>query len=119
MVSHIATRAPPRAQTGKPWLEVENQARAATATTRPHHEQGDSRMVMIRKNPSFGKPHWSSNPNCCPACGKQNCPCFAAGSSMTYNKVNRQLSENFGVPCPNTGSPRSDFEQLLGLIRRR
>lgn len=76
-------------------------------------------MVMIRKTRSFGKPYRGNNPNYCSACGKQNCPCFKVGSSVTYKKVNRNLSEKLGVPCPNTGSPSLDFEQLLGLIRRR
>ena len=73
-------------------------------------------MVMIRKNRSFGKPNQSNAPSYCPACREQNCPCFASGSSMTYNKVNRHLSEKFGVPCPNTGYPLSNFKQLLEII---
>ena len=76
-------------------------------------------MAMIRKNRSFGKPHGSNNPELCPECGQKNCRCFAAGSCATYKKVNRNLSEKFGVTCPNTGRPSVDFEQLLDLIRLR
>ena len=76
-------------------------------------------MAMINKTRSFGKSRWSNNPEFCPACGQKNCRCFAAGSSMTYKKVNRNLSEVFGVACPNTGHPSADFEQLLDRIRRR
>lgn len=73
-------------------------------------------MVMTLKNRSFGKPNQSNASNYCPRYFNQNCPCFAAGSSMTYNKVNRHLSERLGVTCPNTGYPSLDFKQLLGLI---
>ena len=76
-------------------------------------------MAMVRKNRSFGKPFGGKNPGGCPECGRITCPCFKAGSCATYKKVNRNLSEKFGVTCPNTGRPSVDFEQLLDLIRLR
>ena len=76
-------------------------------------------MVMIRKPGSFGKPYRNNTPDRCPACGQKNCPCFKAGSSMTYKKVNRNLSEKFGVTDPNTGYLKKDFKQLLDRIYRR
>ena len=119
MVRHTATRAPPCADIGKPWLEVENQARAENATHRTLAGNRSANMAMITNPRPFGKPYGSKNQSGCPECGRKNCPCFAAGSCATYKKVNRNLSEKFGVTCPNTGYPSADFERLIDLIRLR
>lgn len=44
-MASYTTRAPPRIEVQKPWLEVENQAKARTATTCPHKSKEIARWL--------------------------------------------------------------------------
>ncbi len=55
----------------------------------------------------------------CYDCGKVNCECSTKASSRTYKKVNHILSQKIGIPCPNTGYPSQDFDEIVSLLDLR
>ena len=52
----------------------------------------------------------------CYDCGSFHCECSVKASSRTYKKVNRAISEKFGMPCPDSGFPSWDFQELLSRL---
>ena len=74
-------------------------------------------MSTIIKNHGSDNPYYRSGSEICPGCRRRNCPCFAAGSSVTYWKVTRELKGVFGWSHRNPTLPKEAWAFLLNRLR--
>ena len=70
-------------------------------------------MATIHKNHRNGNPSLGRGWNICPACHRKNCRCFMVGSSMTYQRVIRDVHRVFGNNLVVGGSRPTEIWQSI------